>query len=374
MTFRTSNLLRAGVALCLFSIFFLSTSAEAQAPSQSTPPATNVPMTLTLSDAIARAMAENYTVQTTANDARRNDIEVTRSRDNAWLPTAGASGSWGYSYSLEPASSRTLSVLQTTQVFVPTSNGDSILVNGVAPNAPVIQVISPAGALKLAWNATAAYNIFHGGSDVSQISAAEANFGASQHAAFWTRQATAFTVTQDYLDILRNNELVVSADSTLAEAQAQLTLVQGQYNAGVVPIGQVYTQKAVVEQDSLALIQANVNYQNAKATLLFALNVAPNQYMNYVFSTVGIDTSTVGRAAVDTTITDAQLNAVIDRRPDILAQEQTIDAYLFKIDVTRGSLLPSLDASAGISGAGTNTDLTKVQMNNGLSVGLTLSV
>ncbi|HZK75672.1 MAG TPA: TolC family protein, partial [Candidatus Kapabacteria bacterium] len=259
---------------------------------------------------------------------------------------------------------------------VQTIGGDTLLVNGIAPNAPVQQITKPAGSHSLNWNATASYNKFHGGSDVALINQSESLSGASNNDFTWTRQVTAFNVTTDYLDVLRTNELVDAADSTLAEGLAQLRLVQGQYDAGVVPIGQVYQQKAVVGQDSLALIQAINNYQNAKTNILFLLNVPPNDYSNYNFNVEGIDTSTspAVRAAVDTTITDAQLNDVIDKRADILAQQQNIQAALFKIDITRGALLPSLDASAGISGAGTGQSLTGIQMNNGLSVGLTLSV
>ncbi len=109
---------------------------------------------------------------------------------------------------------------------------------------------------------------------------------------------------------------------------------------------------------------------------LWDLNVPPNQFQNYSFNVEGIDTSTsmAKRASIDTTVTDAQLNNAIDRRPDILAQEQNIQTDQFGIDVTRGALYPSLDASAGIGGAGSGTNLSGIQMNNGLSVGLSLTV
>jgi outer membrane protein len=348
----------------------------AHAPSQSTPSYTNLSTTITLADAIRRAIAENYDVRKAGNTARRNDIEVTRTEDNAWLPSASASGSWGYNYSLEPVSRRTLTILQESNAFVPTTTGDSIFVSGIVPGAATTHVITPAGSHSLRWGASAAYNIYHGGSDVASINAAQARFGASKNLFTWTRQQTAFAVTRDYLTVLDNGELVTAADSTLAEGMAQLRLVQGKYQAGVVPIGNVYQQEAIVANDSVSMIQARNNYQNARAQVLYDLNVPPNAYSNYSFVVDGIDTSTspATRAAVDTSIAAAQLDQAINNRPDILAQENTIQATLFGVDITRGALLPSLDASAGISGAGSNTDLTKIQIVNGLNVGLTLSV
>ncbi len=265
-------------AILLSSVFALSLFAPslfAQSPSQSTPAFANLRPTITLADAINRAIAENYGVRQAANLARKNDIEVTRSIDNAWLPTASASGSWGYNYSLEPISQRTLSVLQSAQGVIQTTTGDSLIVNGVPLNAPVSQVIEPAGSHSLKWNASASYNLFSGGSDVARINAAQSSFGAANNTFTWTRQQIAFTVTGDYITVLRNGELVTAADSTLAEGLAQLRLVSGQYQAGVVPVGNVYQQQAVVSQDSLAIIQAQNNYLNAEAQVPLGLERSP---------------------------------------------------------------------------------------------------
>ena len=364
------------VAPSLLAPSFFTPRLFAQAPSQSTPSVAGLPPTITLAQAIQRAIAENYTVRNAANLAEYNSIAVTQAKDKAWLPTAAAGASWRYDYSLSPVSARTLSVLQTTQRYVQTTAGDSLLVQGVALNTPIAQVITPAGSHSLNWDASASYNLFNGGSDLARIHASEASFGSDTNNFIWTRQATAFNVTKAYITILDNNEQVIAADSTLTEGLAQLDLVQGQYNAGVVAVGSVYQQKAIVEQDSVALIQAINNYNNAQAALLLLLNVPPNQYSNYAFTVAGIDTSTslAARARIDTSITNEQLNAVIDQRPDILAQEQSIDALQYQIDITRGALLPSLNASGGIGGGAVSSSLSNLHFDNSLNVGLSLTI
>jgi outer membrane protein len=370
---------------CIFSCLILAISAPTfaqvslpagPAPSQSTPSTASIPNVLTLDQAIHAAIDRNYTVRTSGNSARRDAIEVTRAKDNMWLPTVGANGSWNYDYSLTPASQRTATILQIMQGTVPTTNGDSLVVNGVVPGATPSQVVTVAGAHSLSWGASAGINLFNGGSDIARVHAAEASLGAAQGDFTWTRQQIAFDVTTDYLNVLRTGELVIAADTTLAEGMAQLRLVQGQYDAGVVALVQVLQQQVVQSQDSLALIQAINAYQNAQAQLLFVLNVPPTQFNNYTFTVAGIDTSVTQatRSAIDTTLGDSKINAAIDNRPDIQAEEQAIQARIYDIDVTRGSLLPSLDASAGIGGAGSNSDLTRIRMDNSLTAGLKLSI
>src|SRR5438105_4843604 len=125
--------------------FAWAQTISAQPPSQSTP-APNIPTTLTLDDAIKAAIARNYTVKTSANNARSAAIEVTRSKDNMWLPTVGASGSWGYNYSLTPVADRTRETIASQPGFVRTTSGDTLLVSGVPTGAGPVEIVTPAGS------------------------------------------------------------------------------------------------------------------------------------------------------------------------------------------------------------------------------------
>ncbi len=336
------------ISFGLLTVPLLTMRAHAQStlpgplPSQSTPPVSSVPKDITLDEAIKAAITRNYTVRTAGNTTRRDEIEAKRASDNQWLPTASASAGYQYKYSLTP---------QTTSFFVQTDT-----LGGGASRV----VTLASGSQSLSYDASANYNLYNG----------------SRSNLTWTRQQIAFTVTSDYLNVLRTDELVTAATQSLEEAIAQLGLTRGKFEAGVLPIGQVYQQDAVVAQDSLSFIQARNNYENAKADLLFELNLPPNAYNQYNLSLTGIDTSTspAARAAVDTSISDARINTAIDARPDITAERHTIEAQIANIDAIRGSLYPKLDANAGIQGGGSNSDLTRVQLQHGLFFGLSLSV
>lgn len=321
-----------------------------------------VPRTLTLDAAIKAAIDRNYDVRRASNSARRSDLEVTRSKD-AFLPSASASGSYGYSYSLAPLSTR-------TQI----AGGDTLLINGVPFVQPARQVILPAGSHSLSWDAGADFNIYNGGADIARVRAAEASLGAAQNTFTWSRQEIAYNTISSYINVLRTNELVDAAQKSLAEALAQLDLIRGKYQAGVVPIGQVYQQQAVVGQDSLSLIQARNNFENAKTDVLFLLNVSPTDFSQYTFTVGGVDTSVSTKSVIDTTLPLTQIDAAAKNRPDIQAQRLNIEAATSSIDITRAALLPRLDASAGIGGSGANEDLGHIHVSNRLNAGLSLNV
>jgi outer membrane protein len=344
-----------------FSIISLAgmTAALAQAPaSQSTPNTSNIPHTITLDDAIKAAIARNYTTRMASNQVRRDEFSARAARDNMWLPTIQATGSWQYDYSFNPTP-------------------EEVEVNSDSTGPPTFVQVSPQNSTQsLTYNASVTENLFNGFADLANINETEAALGSAKNTSTWTRQQIADNVVKAYLSILLDQELVYAADSTLAEAQAQFSLVQGQYQAGVVAIAQVYTQQSVVAADSLALIQADVNFQNAKVSLLYLLNVPPDQFNNYSFNDDGIDTATTpeARAAVDTSIQPDAINAAIDKRPDILAQEESIKASEDLVDVTRGGFYPSLDATLGIGGSGSGPNLTSIHLENGLNAGLQITI
>jgi outer membrane protein len=335
------------------------TAALAQAPaSQSTPNTSNIPHTITLDDAIKAAIARNYTTRMASNQVRRDEFSARAARDNMWLPTIQATGSWQYDYSFNPTP-------------------EEVEVNSDSTGPPTFVQVSPQNSTQsLTYNASVTENLFNGFADLANINETEAALGSAKNTSTWTRQQIADNVVKAYLSILLDQELVYAADSTLAEAQAQFSLVQGQYQAGVVAIAQVYTQQSVVAADSLALIQADVNFQNAKVSLLYLLNVPPDQFNNYSFNDDGIDTATTpeARAAVDTSIQPDAINAAIDKRPDILAQEESIKASEDLVDVTRGGFYPSLDATLGIGGSGSGPNLTSIHLENGLNAGLQITI
>jgi outer membrane protein len=228
----------------------------------------------------------------------------------------------------------------------------------------------------LRYNVGAAVNIYNGGFDAANIRSAGYNLDAAKYNLKWVRQQVAFNVVSAYINALRTKELVATNQKTLAEYQAQLDRIKGLYSAGSVPVIQVYQQQSVVSQQDVQVIQARNNYQNAKADLLFLLNIAPNTYSQYEVGLAGIDTSLNALKSKETEVqpTPSLINSLLDQREDFLAQRASILSSEAAIDLTRSSLLPKLGATGGLGGFGSNSSLPGVQIIHALNAGLSLSI
>lgn len=322
------------------SLFLLTLSSSVLAQT------TGQVQTLTLDEAIRTAMSKNYTVRALGYDVQRAELEVDRSKAFL-LPDLNAGGNYGYDYSLNSDARRT-TVLGT----------------------------SPRGFNSYGYDVTSSLNLFNGGSDAARIRGAEFSYEAAKNGLTWTRQQIAFSVTGEYVDVLRTRELVVAAEKTLAESRAQLERVRGLHQAGSVPIAQVYQQEALVGQNELSLIQAQNNFENAKADLLVLLDIDPGAYRNYAVTLSGIDTSTSSarQTTVRAAISESSIERVLGSRPDLTARRARIQAAEEQVNVLQGALLPSLDASAGLGGRAGHEDVFRAQASNQLNAGLTLRI
>ena len=302
--------------------------------------------TLTLDQAIRQAMEKNYTVRALGFDVQRSELEVDRAEANL-LPGVSANAGYNWDYSLNSEARRT-----------------SFL------------GVDPAMNNRYSYGIGSSLNLFNGGADAARIRSSEFLLEASRRGLQWTRQQIAYSVTGAYVNALRTRELVSAAEKTLAESRAQLERVRGLNTAGSVPVAQVYQQEAVVGQNELSLIQAQNNYENAKADLLVIIDVDPNDHDLYGVSLAGIDTTTSSarQNAVRTAITDAAVDRVLNERSDLVAARSRVEAAEAQIAMTRGALLPSLDLNVGLNGGGGHEDPFRAQSSNGLNAGLSLQV
>jgi outer membrane protein len=309
---------------------------------------------ISLDQAIHIALDSNYTERAASLNLTSAQYTSTKASDNL-LPTAAATASYGYQHYISNRYEPSLSF--------DTSLGLSrVLVN---PNGHTVS-----------YGINANLNIFNGGYDVSNIRAAGYNLDAAKYNLKWVRQQVAFSVVSAYVTALRTKELVATNEKTLAEYTLQLDRIKGLYSAGSVPIIQVYQQQAVVSQQDVLVIQARNNFLNAKADLLFLLNIAPDSYSNYEVSLNGIDTTLSGLKSKESAFqpTPSLINSLLDQREDFLALRSSILSSDAAIGLIRAALLPRLSGSFGLDGFGSNTQLSGIQLQHYLSGGLNLTI
>jgi len=308
---------------------------------------------ITLDQAIRLALDSNYSTRIAYNNLTSAQYTSTKASDNL-LPTATATGNYEYDHYLTDRTSFSINPLTGNIVGLTENPNTHSLRYGIAANV----------------------NIFNGGFDAANIRSAGYNLDAAKYNLKWVRQQVAYNVVAAYVNALRTKELQSTNEKTLVEYQSQLDRLNGLFSAGSIPIGQVYQQEAVVAQQQLQVIQARNNFQNAKADLLFLLNVAPDSYQSYDVSLSGIDTSvsTLQNRGRSVEPTPSILNSLIDQREDFLAQKSSILSSEEAIGLTRAALLPRLGASLGLAGSGSNSQLSNIQLFHYLNGGLNLSI
>jgi outer membrane protein len=304
---------------------------------------------VTLEEAINLALKKNYTSRTASLDLEHAELEKTRASDNL-LPSVDASGSWTYSQQI------TKSPLFDT----------TLTVSGYG---------TPAARHSASYNVGGLFNIYNGGSDASNIESSSRSLDAAKYNLKWTRQVVALDVVRSYVNALRTRELLASADKTLEQTKAQLDRVTGLYQAGSVPVGQVYQQEATMGQQELQRITAQNDYDNAKADLLFVLNVPANAYERYDITVRGIDTSASVLKTRTTTIIpqDTEVETVIANREDFATTRSQILASEAARGITKAALLPRLDANFGVRGSGVDFHIDPLQIFNSYYGGLSAS-
>lgn len=323
--------------LILLIILCLSATASAQTGSDKK-------SVVTLDDAIRIALEKNYSTRSASLDLQRSELERTKAKDNL-LPSFDASGRYGYSHGI-----------------------DKQLVFGIP--------FDPTGNHSLNYDVGGAVNIYAGGYDANRIESSARSLDASKYTLKWTRQLIALDVVRTYVNALRTRELVTTSEKTLEQTKVQLERIKGLYQAGSVAIGQVYQQEAQLGQQELDLITAQNNYDNAKADLLFVLNVSATGYDRYDISSVGIDTSVVSLKAKSLTMIpkEEEVQQVISTREDFAATRSRIMASEASVGVTKSTLLPRLDANFGLNGSGSDEEVGKIRVQDAYYGGLSLSI
>lgn len=309
---------------------------------------------ISLDDAIRIALEKNYSTRSASLELQRSELERTKSKD-ALLPSFSGDASYRYNQ-------------QITKSNVLGLDADS--------NFTVIGTVTPDQSQSVSYGVGGDINIFAGGGDAARIEASNRSLDASKYTLKWTRQSIALDVTRAYINALRTRELVITSERTLEQTTAQLDRIRGLYQAGSVAIGQVYQQEAQLGQQELDLITSRNDFDNAKADLLYILNVPANGYNRYDITSSGIDTTVSSLKAKARSITprEEELETVISSREDFAASRSTILANEAFIGITRAALLPRLDASFGIGGSGVRADLERMRFFNSYYGGVNLSV
>lgn len=311
-----------------------------RAPARDTARAVLASDTITLQDAIAIALSQNNVTRFARNSVLLDSLSV-RSARNAFLPNLNASSSSSQGFGAKST--------------VPGSDGNPFSFSaGVSSNV----------------------TIYNGRQNVNTLRQAQLNVRASSEEFGRARQTVVFTVANDYLNLITQQEQLRVQNENLVAQEQELTQIQAFVDHGTRPIGDLYQQQAAVAQTRLAFINARRATENAKVDLVQELVLDPRR--NYVFVTPAATATTATPSQTPTFNLDSLFDVALVQRADLRAENLRVQAAERDVAIARGTRLPTVTGSGGYStgyNSGSNGSFfSQLDQRRGGSIGAGVSV
>jgi len=303
---------------------------------------------LTLEQAKRAALENNLNVVQAQNNIEGAQSDVLAAYGN-YLPTLGASGGWNRTQSDVAGA--------TTEV-----------IGGQAFTIPSSFTVTNRFSTRLDLN----YTVFDGFAREANFSSAKSNAIATEHQSSRTRQTIVYEVERGYLTVLRNEQLVKVSEENLKRDRRQLERITESNRVGALSLADVYRQQSQVAADELNLINAQNDYEKAKADLVALIGLDVSE--EYVFADPTIST-TISRTDLDATSEQykdfsALSQRALASRPDYLSAQENFGASESGVTAARSGYFPSIFASAGYGLS--NEEFSRLSSNKNITWGVNL--
>jgi outer membrane protein len=215
--------------------------------------------------------------------------------------------------------------------------------------------------------------LFNGFGNYASLSRARSDAVAAEYTSDRTRQSVVYQVQSLYFNLLRNEELLKVSEDNLKRDRRQLEQIKESNRVGSKSIADVYRQEVQVGNDELALIQAQNNYDKARADLVFELGLSVTDRQDFHDPSIKPDVDTTEFQAVNEQYKDYRLlvNEALQVRPDYLSAIENVNSANSSVTVATGGHFPSISAFASY---GLNSsELSSLNDNRSLLWGLNIS-
>ncbi len=320
---------------------------------------------LTLEDAVRIAMEKNLSIIKTRNAIDAAQAEVLAAY-GGYLPTLSVSAGWGRNQFQTPESIiptpdgyRWVSIDPTTSVYAPTM-------------ISMKQIGGKQLSASYSTGLNLSYTIFDGFRRESNFNRVNGSAMSIEYSAMRTKQFIRYSVESAYLNVLRKGQLVKVSDENLKRGRRQLERITESNRVGALSLADVYRQQSQVAADELNVINAQNDYDKAKADL--AALIGLDMDSEYQFSDPSIS-AVIDQSELDATRQkygrfDELKKHALSVRPDYLAEIENLYAAESGVTYARSGYFPTISASAGYDLS--NTELSKISDKKTLSWGLNL--
>lgn len=189
-------------------------------------------------------------------------------------------------------------------------------------------------------------------------------------------------VASYYLQVLYNKEMLKIADLQVALSSEQVTKTEALYNAGKVPVSQLYDMKAQLAKDEVTLTESRNNVKLALLDLSQSLELERD---GENFEVQDPETGDVVEQYMSSVIPPDQVyDYAVGVKPQVKEQEYLLESQKKMLKVAQAGYYPKLNLGAGYSngyyhnfgdGDYNNAPFGDQLKNNGQkSIGFTLSI
>ncbi|MEN9281140.1 MAG: hypothetical protein RL594_75 [Bacteroidota bacterium] len=198
-------------------------------------------------------------------------------------------------------------------------------------------------------NSQANLTLFNGFQREADFDAAKANMSAAAGDIRFSRMATRFTITRQYIELLRRIQVLNARRESRALAVATLERVRALFDAGAGRVQDVSSQQTELGNIDVALVQAENDVIAARAQLLTAMNMDAMQEIDIDDQSIRQDVSSAQVQGFRDRFgsESEQADRALTRRADLLAAQDRSRAAAEGITGARSGYYPTITATSG---------------------------
>lgn len=261
---------------------------------------------LTFQDAKNMALENNVNIKQQENSLRISKINKIQSKAG-YLPEISINGFW--------------------------SNAD-----GQQFNEGIGEIVNT-NVRNLGYNIVANYPIFNGFSRLNTVLQMNAQNEVQLNQIESTKQNTIFTLANQYLQVLLDEELIIINQQNIVVQNINLTRIKSFVDANITPISDQYNQEAIVEQAKVQLLTLENQLYNDRAALMVFLMIKSGIEIKLEAPDYDID-----KILLKDFNLDSLCELAIQNRPDLKQSEQISKVSKYEIKIARANVYPNLSA------------------------------
>lgn len=224
--------------------------------------------------------------------------------------------------------------------------------------------------------------VFDGFKIPNDIAARKLDLKASIETLNKAKEDLSINVASYYLQVLYNKEMLKIAELQVALSSEQVTKTEALYNAGKVPVSQLYDMKAQLAKDEVTLTESK---NNVKLALLDLTQTLELERDGENFDVLEPETGDAVEQYMSSIIPPDQVyDYAVGVKPQVKEQEYLLESQKKMLKVAQAGFYPKLNFSAGYSngyyhnfgdGDYNNAPFSDQLKNNGQkSIGFSLSI